>query len=383
MAAAPAEFKIPPEDILTDEQQKLVETLNERMKGEVEQSALIRFLRARDYDITKAEPMLREALKWRAEVGADGVLQTEIPQLDLMKKLVTGSFHKQDKCGRPLYIERTGMIDIPRLVNLISQKNRLAGHIFGQEYKLHMIREQGKLLGRTATSFCVIMDLKGLSLFHKQGVDTFKETSEIDKNRYPEILGQLFVVNAPWIFPVLYKLVKGFLDPKTRTKVHVLGSNFKEKLLEYIDEDSLPEEYGGKCHCDPACVRAAEPVEMDLNANDPELIEEPLPAGKSFEKVVDSGVDGLTVSWFFRTEKHDIQFAVKWEPKDTTNDKEEYVFPSKRYSADSTQVEGSYSTKGEGRLILTWDNTYSYFTAKKLLYHLEIDNQQKAEEQKQ
>lgn len=375
--AAANEFKIPPEDILTEDQQKCFETLNERMKGEVETATLIRFLRARDYDIDKAEPMLREALKWRAEVGADGILQTEIPQFDLMKKLVTGGFHKQDKFGRPVYIERTGMIDIPRLLNLIAHKNRLAGHIFAQEYKLHMIREQGKTLGRTATSFCVIMDLKGLSLFHKQGVDTFKETSEIDKNRYPEILGQLFVVNAPWIFPVLYKLVKGFLDPKTRTKVHVLGSNFKEKLLEFIDEDALPEEYGGKCHCDPACVRAAEPVEMDLKANDPELTEVPLVAGKSFEKIVDSGVDGLTVSWFFRTEKHDVQFSVKWEDK--TNNKEEFIHPPQRYSADSTQVEGSYSTKGEGRMILTWDNTYSYFTSKKLLYHLEVDHHQKAE----
>ena len=37
---------------------------------------------------------------------------------------------------------------------------------------------------------------------------------------------------------------KGMVDPKTAKKFVVLGSNYRETLLKYIDEDSLPVEYG-------------------------------------------------------------------------------------------------------------------------------------------
>jgi len=43
--------------------------------------------------------------------------------------------------------------------------------------------------------------------------------------------------------------VKGFLDPKTSSKIHVLGSNYQSRLLEVIDSSELPEFLGGSCTC--------------------------------------------------------------------------------------------------------------------------------------
>ncbi|ODM92851.1 SEC14-like protein 2 [Orchesella cincta] len=40
---------------------------------------LLRFLRARDYDLENAEKMLRNAVKWREEIGIDNYLQWEFP----------------------------------------------------------------------------------------------------------------------------------------------------------------------------------------------------------------------------------------------------------------------------------------------------------------
>jgi len=64
-------------------------------------------------------------------------------------------------------------------------------------------------------------------------------------NYYPERLGTLFILYAPWVFSVFYNLVSPFLNPHTVAKIFFLSGNDKEKLLQYIDEDQLEKEYLG------------------------------------------------------------------------------------------------------------------------------------------
>ena len=47
---------------------------------------------------------------------------------------------------------------------------------------------------------------------------------------------------------MFWKIAKNFISEHTHKKIQFLGSNKKrwsEVLLQYIDEDQLPEEYGG------------------------------------------------------------------------------------------------------------------------------------------
>jgi hypothetical protein len=44
------------------------------------------------------------------------------------------------------------------------------------------------------------------------------------------------------------------LDPVTVSKVDIIGSNYLNTLLEYIDADSLPDYLGGKCTCQGGCT---------------------------------------------------------------------------------------------------------------------------------
>ena len=90
------------------------------------------------------------------------------------------------------------------------------------------------------------MDLEGLSYFgDSRGMQLFKDALEIDQGTYPEFLGNLFLINAPFIFRGMWSVIKGWIDPKTASKFVVLGSDYRETLLKYIDEDQLPVEYGG------------------------------------------------------------------------------------------------------------------------------------------
>jgi hypothetical protein len=60
---------------------------------------------------------------------------------------------------------------------------------------------------------------------------------KISLDYYPEIMGKLTIINAPFIFSGIYAIVKGWVDEKTRRKISVLGSNYMKTLLEYCNED--------------------------------------------------------------------------------------------------------------------------------------------------
>jgi hypothetical protein len=57
--------------------------------------------------------------------------------------------------------------------------------------------ERGPLL----VSTCVILDLKGIGMAHCSSVllDHLKKLIAIDNLCYPELLGKMLILNAPWI----------------------------------------------------------------------------------------------------------------------------------------------------------------------------------------
>ena len=62
------------------------------------------------------------------------------------------------------------------------------------------------------------------------------------------------------IFTPLWAIIRPWLDPVTRDKFRVLGSNYQSELLEVIDAENLPVEYGGTCKCEGGCVWPLKPL---------------------------------------------------------------------------------------------------------------------------
>ena len=112
-------------------------------------------------------------------------------------------------------------------------------------------RKAGKLL----ETCCSIMDLKGVGITRVSSVYGYvKQASAISQNYYPERLGKLYLINAPWGFSSVFNVVKGFLDPVTVQKIHVLGSGYQSELLGQVPAENLPKDFGGKCECDRGCM---------------------------------------------------------------------------------------------------------------------------------
>lgn len=112
-------------------------------------------------------------------------------------------------------------------------------------------RKAGQLL----ETCCTIMDLKGVGITKISSVYSYvKMASDMSQNYYPERLGRLYLVNAPWGFSGAFGMIKGFLDPVTVEKIHVLGSGYQKELLTQVPAENLPKIFGGKCECPGTCA---------------------------------------------------------------------------------------------------------------------------------
>lgn len=76
-----------------------------------------------------------------------------------------------------------------------------------------------------------------------------KQASQMTSDNYPESMGQMFVVNAPWSFAAVWSICKGFIDERTQKKIQIMSTGYEKKLLEAIDAENLPASLGGKCTC--------------------------------------------------------------------------------------------------------------------------------------
>jgi hypothetical protein len=126
-------------------------------------------------------------------------------------------------------------------------------------------RKAGQLL----ETCCTIMDMKGVGISNAGQVYGYLQSaSGISQNHYPERLGKLYIINAPWGFSGVFAVVKRFLDPVTVAKIHVLGGSYQKELLSQVPEENLPSEFGGKCNCPGGCALSDEgPCKSCINVH--------------------------------------------------------------------------------------------------------------------
>ncbi|OOF96624.1 hypothetical protein ASPCADRAFT_206809 [Aspergillus carbonarius ITEM 5010] len=217
---------------------------------------LLRFLRARKFDVAAAKTMFVDCEKWRKDFGTDELVRTfEYNEKAQVFQYYPQYYHKTDKDGRPVYIEKLGKIDLNAMYK-ITTAERMLQNLVTEYEKLAdprlpaCSRKAGKLL----ETCCTIMDLKGVGITSVPSVYGYvKQASAISQNYYPERLGKLYLINAPWGFSSVFNVVKGFLDPVTVNKIHVLGSGYKKDLLAQVPAENLPVEFGGSCSCAGGC----------------------------------------------------------------------------------------------------------------------------------
>ncbi|XP_061458423.1 SEC14-like protein 2 [Rhineura floridana] len=346
---------------------------------------ILKWLRARCFDLQKSEAMIRKHVEYRKHMDADHVFEWQPPEV--IEKYLCGGMCGFDRDGCPVWYEMVGLLDAKGLLFSVSKQDLLKKKFQHCERVRRLCHEQTQKLGRKIETVIMVGDFEGLGLKHlwKPAIDVFSTILSMFEENYPESLKQVFIIKAPKIFPVAYNLVKHFLSEDTRKKIVVLGANWKEVLQKHIDPAEIPVEYGGTLtdpDGDPKCK-----TKLTYGGDIPKkyYVQDQLKQQYEHSVVVNRGSSqqveceilfpGCVLRWQFMSDGADIGFGIflktKVRERQRASEMAE-VRPNERYNAHLVPEDGSLTCADAGIYVLRFDNTYSYIHSKKVSYTVEV-----------
>jgi len=203
---------------------------------------LLKFLRAREFDVEKAWQQLKSTLEWRRDFDMASLKTEEFS--DAFGKL--GKVYGRDKTGHPVTWNYYADIDADAIFKQFNGTDAFIRWRFQlMERAIEYINLEDPNAVETITQ---IHEYKGVSFFAVDGnVRTAsKRIVQLFTDHYPEWLNVKLFLNIPTFLEVFYKLFSSLSSSRTRAKFRMLGpSNSKTELQALMDTDNLPKEYGG------------------------------------------------------------------------------------------------------------------------------------------
>ncbi|ODN04859.1 SEC14-like protein 2 [Orchesella cincta] len=335
----------------------------------------LRWIRAREWQLNRAEEMLRKSIQWRKENDINCIRKWE-PECASVPVDYPIEISGFDKIGCPVVIIAFCHWDVRKGVEA-GHAQEMIRHIDQALEIFEITMKQRSTPDKPVTQISLIFDMYNLSFWQLASMKTIETILEVVRRyeaNHPEILHKAYVVNASRIFNMLFNIVKPFLSPRTLDKVNIYSaqqSQWMPALMKDIEQDQLPKYFGGTAY---TAIKAYQDQENSIKIRfGPQVPEHKFTTINinPEEKVLltfDVNVPNTKLVWDFRTDYYDIEFSVYKE-----NLQNEPEVPYDRVSSQMLAIKGEINCKTPGQYIAEFNNTYSEIRrAKTLRYNFKV-----------
>jgi len=199
----------------------------------------LRYLRARNYNVSKSEAMLRNSLEWKKKNRPQDIRLNDIREIANAGCLYVNN---RDKKGRPI------IFAVPRNDTLkdVPGEDKFKNLVYWMQKGFSKMDES-----KGIEQFCFIVDYNG---FSRKNIDmkTNLESMHFLLDHCPERMGQSLFLDPPTMFWIAWKIIKPFLNEVTLSKVKFIyskkdkdGRRIFPELEEYVDFKYLEKDLGG------------------------------------------------------------------------------------------------------------------------------------------
>jgi len=322
-------------------------------KSDATDIVLLKFLRAEELDVEKAQERLVQTLIFRADCRIEELGSAELPEHFKGHDVVGGT----DLEGRPVMISRFGKMDLPKVFGDVEAFVRYRSLLMEQAISL-LKWEKG-----APEDLCQVHDYSGVPLIFqtaevKGGVQA---VGRVFAEHYPELKGKTIFVNFPSVFSGLFKAFSLVIPARTLKKFVILGVDDHLNLFQHLGPEVLPVALGGMVR-DDAPHRLTVPckvVQIRARYTEEEEGVKVLSAAKVF--------------WELRACTAEIAYEVVFIPEGggaevaiQTSD------PEKHHEASEGVICGEYQAEGAGVLKFRFRNAVAWFRQRVVACRAEV-----------
>ncbi|KAH8423542.1 SEC14 family lipid-binding protein [Aspergillus melleus] len=234
-----------------------------------EDATLLRFLRARKFDLDGAWNQFKDTEDWRKENAIESLYENiDVDSYEAARRMYPQWTGRRDKRGIPIYVFEIRHLDNKNMAEYMSTMNsatataethssskvpqRLLRLFALYENLLRFVMPLCTRLSRpnpeapivTSTN---IVDVSGVGLKQFWNLKShMQDASVLATAHYPETLDRIFIIGAPAFFPTVWGWIKRWFDPGTTSKIFILSAaEVKPTLTSFMDPSSIPKQYGG------------------------------------------------------------------------------------------------------------------------------------------
>lgn len=193
---------------------------------------LLRFLRARKWDLNEAFSMLKDALEWRKMYGVREMMMEG--EQAIKKDLLTSGksfFWNVDAHGRLVTVITGRLHD--KYAQTLEETCKFT------VYQMEMGR---RLMQAPSETVTVIFDMADAPM-SSLDLGSIQFMVQCFQSFYPESLGKCLIMNPPWIFSGFFRMVKPLLDPVVAAKIEMVAPG--EEMFKFIPRENLLKRFGG------------------------------------------------------------------------------------------------------------------------------------------